>query len=130
MADDSESTTDDDVSGDAAHLSRLGEFIRAQRRLAALSQRELARLSDLSDTYLSQLERGRHEPSVRALRSIAKALGTPTAALLRHLGVEDELADLDAELATRTAIRQDNGLTEAQKQALLTVYESFLSENR
>ena len=56
------------------HLRRLGEHIRSQR-LNQLSQGELARLADLSDTYMSQLERGLHEPSIRVLRSLAKSLG-------------------------------------------------------
>ena len=47
-------------------VGALGDFIRSQRRLAELSQRELAKLADLSDAYLSQLERGLHEPSVRS----------------------------------------------------------------
>ncbi len=47
------------------NLQRLGAFIRAQRQFHRLSQRELAKLADLSDTYMSQLERGMHEPSIR-----------------------------------------------------------------
>ena len=55
-------------------LDALGEYIRAQRRHANLSLRELAALTQLSNAYLSQLERGLHEPSVRVLRSLAGAL--------------------------------------------------------
>ena len=32
------------------HLRRLGEYIRAQREFSQLSQRQLARLSEVSDT--------------------------------------------------------------------------------
>ena len=57
------------------HLQRLGEFIKGQRQLNQLSQRQLAKLADLSDTYMSQLERGRHEPSLSVLRALADSLG-------------------------------------------------------
>ncbi len=65
----------DDPGPDGAHpvapgIKALGDFIKSQRRLAELSQRELARLADLSDAYLSQLERGRHEPSVRVVTGV------------------------------------------------------------
>jgi transcriptional regulator with XRE-family HTH domain len=46
-----------------------GAFIRAQRTLANLSLRQLAELTRASNPYLSQVERGLHEPSVRVLRA-------------------------------------------------------------
>jgi transcriptional regulator with XRE-family HTH domain len=51
-------------------LHALGAFIRAQRRLANLSLRQMADLAHVSNPYLSQLERGLHEPSVRVLQAI------------------------------------------------------------
>ena len=62
----------------APGVKALGDFIKSQRRLAELSQRELARLADLSDAYLSQLERGLHEPSVRVVSGLAHALNVPS----------------------------------------------------
>ena len=52
----------------------LGGFIRAQRQMANLSLRQLSVLAKVSNPYLSQVERGLHEPSVRVLRSIGEAL--------------------------------------------------------
>ena len=52
-------------------LEQLGDFIRAQRKMMELSQRELARLMEVSDPYISQLERGMHEPSVRVIKALA-----------------------------------------------------------
>ncbi|MCB0913550.1 MAG: helix-turn-helix transcriptional regulator, partial [Propionibacteriaceae bacterium] len=49
----------------SGQVEALGRFIHSQRKLANLSLRELAALSDLSNAYLSQLERGLHQPSVR-----------------------------------------------------------------
>ena len=52
-------STDGTLGGmkrDATH-HQLGEFLRAQRELANLSIRQLARLANVSDSYLSQVER-------------------------------------------------------------------------
>ena len=112
-------------SGDREDLGRLGAFIRSQRRLAELSQRELARLTDLSDPYVSQLERGLHEPSVRVLKSLARALDVQAETLLSYVGIGDD-GGREAPDVTE-AIMADTQLTDAQKTALLEVYKSFLS---
>ena len=62
-----------------ARLEVLGGFIRSQRRLANLSLRDLAQRTDISNPYLSQIERGLHEPSVRVLKAIADAHGASIA---------------------------------------------------
>ncbi|MEP1122936.1 MAG: helix-turn-helix transcriptional regulator [Ilumatobacter sp.] len=107
--------------------SAFGEFIKSQRKLAALSQRELAKLADLSDAYLSQLERGLHEPSVRVLNGLSDALNVPADRLLRFLGRNSE-ADADA-VTTEKAILLDDDLTDVQKQSLLDIYRSFITAN-
>jgi len=106
----------------------FGEFIRSQRKLAEMSQRELAKVADLSDAYLSQLERGLHEPSVRVLNGLSDALNVPTERLLRFLGRNDDAAAAD-EVTTESAILLDDGLTDVQKQSLLDIYRSFLAAN-
>jgi transcriptional regulator with XRE-family HTH domain len=122
---------DDDAR--ASQLHTLGAFIRAQRQLANLSLRQLADLTHVSNPYLSQLERGLHEPSVRVLQSIARALDISTDTLLRQVGLAgdaDDGTDPDAGPNTEAAIRQDPHLTEEQKQALLAVYRSYVQVNR
>src|SRR5215470_16765819 len=59
-----------------------GSFIRTQRKLANLSLRQLAELTSLSNPYLSQIERGLHQPSVRVLRLLADALNVSAETLL------------------------------------------------
>src|SRR6266496_1851379 len=73
-----------------SQMEALGAFIRAQRKLADLSLRELAELTDVSNPYLSQLERGLHQPSVRVLKSIAKALNLSAETLLAQAGLLDD----------------------------------------
>ena len=115
-------------------MDSLGSFIRTQRRLANLTLREMAELAKVSNPYLSQIERGLHEPSVRVLRSIAAALNVSAETLLAQAGLIDEVAETaggpQAEPKptrfTETAIRLDPELSESQKEALLAVYRSFV----
>ena len=102
-------------------LEQMGEFIRAQRKMMELSQRELAKLTQLSDPYVSQLERGLHEPSVRVLKSLANALNVRAETLLSYAG----LLEPDEVSTVVEAIQADPTLTDEQKLALLTVYRSF-----
>ena len=117
---------------DHAAGSALGQFIREQRQLARLSLREMARLSSVSNAYLSQIERGLHEPSMRVLRALADALGVPLEELVRQGAPEAgpdslEAADQRAgESAVERAIRAEPRLSVAQKQALLGVFNGFL----
>ena len=109
-------------------LHALGSFIRAQRQLANLSLRQMADLAQVSNPYLSQLERGLHEPSVRVLQSIARALNVSADTLLAHAGVDE--SESEAELPdTESAIRADARLSDDQKQALLSVYRSYVQAN-
>lgn len=112
----------------ASQLNALGAFIRAQRQLANLSLRQLAELTHVSNPYLSQLERGLHEPSVRVLQSIGRALDISTDTLLRQVGLSDTDAPADP-FDTEAAIRQDPHLHDEQKQALLAVYRSYVLAN-
>src|SRR5262249_59123046 len=88
-------------------LHALGAFIRAQRQLANLSLRQMADLAHVSNPYLSQLERGLHEPSVRVLQAISRALDLSADALLAHAGLADDAAPADPEPDTEQAIRRD-----------------------
>src|SRR6266581_4525136 len=79
-----------------AQMKALGAYIRQQRQLANLSLRQLADLTTLSNPYLSQIERGLHEPSVRVLKLIADALELSTETLLAQAGLVDESESVDA----------------------------------
>ncbi len=117
----------DDVRNEQLHA--LGAFIRAQRQLANLSLRQMAELAHVSNPYLSQLERGLHEPSVRVLQSIGRALDLSADVLLAHAGLADPDDAAPEAPGTDAAIRQDPLLTEDQKQALLAVYRSYVQAN-
>ena len=103
----------------------LGGFIRAQRQMANLSLRQLSALTEVSNPYLSQVERGLHEPSVRVLRSIAEALNVSAETLFEQAGLISGTERTDDE-ATERAIRADRRLSESQRRALLSVYRSYV----
>ena len=113
----------------------LGAFIRTQRRMANLSLRQLAELTHLSNPYLSQIERGLHQPSVRVLKQISDALNVSAETLMAQAGLIDKVAagtggqpepDAPKPPPTEDAIRADERLGDEQKAALIAVYRSML----
>ena len=104
-------------------VEAFGQFIHTQRKLAKLSLRELAARTDVSNAYLSQLERGLHAPSVRVLKSLADAFSLSAETLLGQAGLLDDDQPPDG---TEAAIRSDPRLSEGQKEALLAVYRGFV----
>ena len=114
-----------------SQLQALGDFIRSKRKLANLSLRQLAERTKLSNPYLSQIERGLHEPSVRVIRLISDALNVSTETLLAHAGVlhRDPAGDPRHQPAPpdiESAIRAERRLTEEQQTALIALLRSML----
>lgn len=103
----------------------LGEFIRLQRGLAHLTLRQLSELSEVSNAYLSQVERGLYTPSAQVLKNVARALDLSAETLYTRAGLLDDEDDppTDVEHAIRLAAE----LTSAQKEALIAVYRGFLT---
>jgi transcriptional regulator with XRE-family HTH domain len=106
-------------------LMAFGEFVRAQRRLAQVSQRHLARMSGVSDSYLSQIERGNYRPSPQVVKALAQAFGLEPKQLYTMLGFIDE-NDGDAGPNVEQAIQLDQRLEPEQKEALIRIYRSFV----
>lgn len=108
----------------------LGEFIREQRRIGELSLRKLSEMAGISNPYLSQIERGLHQPSVRVLRAIAGALGLSVETLLARAGMlgDDEGGSRIPD--TETAILSDPLLSDDQRSSLLAVYRSYTAAHR
>ena len=118
-------TTGDDVD---PRVRQLGEYIRLQRQMADLSLRGMADLTKVSNAYLSQIERGLHQPSLRVLQAIAEALKIPADTLLAQAGVVPGTAEEPPEsgAGTEAAIRSDPDLTPEEREALLRIYRSFV----
>src|SRR5579862_3497635 len=99
----------------------LGAFIRTLRQLADLTH--------LSNPYLSQVERGLHQPSVRVLKAISDALNVSAETLMAQAGLIEAVtadgsvpAPGSGEPKTEDAIRADRRLSDEQKAALIAVY--------
>jgi transcriptional regulator with XRE-family HTH domain len=113
-----------------AQMEAFGSFIRSQRKLANLTLRQLAELTSLSNPYLSELERGMHQPSVRVLKQLSDALHLSAEMLLAEAGLLDPDRRNDSSSGTEPsgvehAIKTDAALDDSQKAALLAVYQSM-----
>ena len=121
----------------------LGAFIRAQRKRSNLSLRQLSTKSQISNAYLSQIERDLHEPSIRVLRRVGDALGLEPESLLARAGLlpgsrtdavgadrgqDGSLGGSSPPPSTEDAILADPHLSDDEKQALVTVYRSYRSK--
>lgn len=117
---------------DGPSTGAVGKFIRRQREMAKLSVRQLARMSNVSNAYLSQIERGLHEPSIRVIRAVSEALSVPMDDLMKGRGPSSSEADASTSSVSApdltAAIQAEPNLTEAQKAALLAVYRGFLEQ--
>jgi transcriptional regulator with XRE-family HTH domain len=113
---------------DDAMLRAFGDFVRAQRRLAQVSQRNLAKMSGVSDSYLSQIERGNYRPSPQVVKALAQAFGLEPRQLYMMLGFMDE-NDSGGMPSVVQAIQLDERLDSAQKESLLSVYRSFVGKD-
>ena len=122
-----------------AQREALGAFIREQRKRANLSLRQLAELTSLSNPYLSQVERGLHQPSVRVLKALSGALNVSAETLLAQAGLIDAMVPAGTGRTkpprparertipgTEEAILADPRLGDEQKAALIAVYRSML----
>jgi transcriptional regulator with XRE-family HTH domain len=109
-------------------LVAFGEFVRAQRQLAQVSLRNLAKMSGVSDSYLSQIERGNYRPSPQVVKALAQAFGLKPEQLYTMLGFMGDDPDAPSAPSVEQAIQMDPRLQPAQKEALVRVYRSFLGE--
>ena len=111
-------------------LAALGALIRAQRVATGLSQRDLAERAKVSNAYLSQIERGLHEPSL----SVLAAIDVPLGDLLARAGLLPPADGSGAHATllpdTEAAILTDPALSEPQRVALLSIYRSFVPPGR
>ncbi len=106
----------------------VGEFIRAQRELANLSLRQLADIAQISNPYLSQIERGLHKPSADVLKNLASALKISAETMYAQAGLLDPDSSHNGAGAggVEAAIRLDPRLSADQKETLARIYRGFV----
>lgn len=64
-------------------MGTIGDNIRKYRKMKNLTQKELGDLVGISNTYLSDMEIGRTNPSIKTLKRIAKGLEISFVELLK-----------------------------------------------
>lgn len=107
-------------------VSGLGAFIREQRDQAEMSIRQLAKAAEVSNPYLSQVERGLRKPSAEILGRIAQGLRISAETLYVQAGILDQR---EGDSAVTNAIATDRTITERQRTTLLQIYAAFQAEN-
>ena len=96
---------------------KLGTRIRYFRMASRMSQGELASASQLTNGYLSDVERGKVNISITNLNQIAEALGVPLSVLL----------DCDTEFSKKYTIESINEkLKKMPDDALLSLHSIIL----
>ncbi|MEA2421122.1 MAG: hypothetical protein QOF55_221 [Thermoleophilaceae bacterium] len=108
----------------------LGDIIRRQRELNALSMRQFAQMVGISNPYLSQIERGLRDPSEKVVGAIAESLQMSADALYEQAGVATASDEGGGGSAVVDAIRADPALSGRQQRALIEVYEAFTGQKR
>jgi transcriptional regulator with XRE-family HTH domain len=86
-----------------------GDEIRRRRHAAGLSLRALAERSNLSPSFLSQVERSLADPSISSLQRVACALGVQ----LQDLVATSPAPDPIYRAPVRVALRDDGAIVEA-----------------
>jgi len=109
-----------------AGIDGLGGFIRDHRDQAQMSLRQLATAANVSNPYLSQVERGLRRPSAEILNRIAQGLRISAETLYVQAGI---LVHREGDDVVTTAIAADSTITERQRSTLLQIYAAFQAEN-
>jgi transcriptional regulator with XRE-family HTH domain len=99
-----------------------------------MSLRELSRLTRVSNAYLSQVERGLNDPTLRVLSQISEALDISMSELFDVATTTPECPGNSASSmpaqSVEAAVRADPNLTTVEKGALLTVYRSYVDAHK
>lgn len=89
------------------HERDLGRRLRQIRRAKGLSMKSVATTAEISESFLSQVERGIANPSVASLRRICAALDEPMGALFEDAGAGQESEALVRVADRRRVFRPD-----------------------
>lgn len=91
----------------------IGEEIKQLRKASAVTLAQLSDATSLSQGYLSQVERGKSSPSVKALHSISRALGVNISWFFKAPeGTDDDLSNIVVRKEKRRRIEFENGITD------------------
>ena len=72
-------------------IKDIGKRIRTYRLQAGLSQEKLAEIASCDATYLSEIEQGKRNPSLKVIERIAAALQLPLSRLFEKVDEEKDV---------------------------------------
>ena len=79
-------------------IKDIGKRIRTYRLQAGLSQEKLAEIASCDATYLSEIEQGKRNPSLKVIERIATALQIPLSKLFENIdGIENSMRNIPQE---------------------------------
>lgn len=100
-------------------VESIGSYIKRCREAKNLSQRELAKLSDVSNTEISRIESGiRQRPDLNILGRLTAHLDIPMQDLLKNTGYADALNELIAEREAINPVTELNSYVDMRLKAL------------
>lgn len=73
---------------------QLGNIIKKCRKLKGLTQSQVSATADISESYLSLIEKNKREPSLTALEAIAGALQIPVSILIFLSSEKNDISEL------------------------------------
>lgn len=73
---------------------QLGNIIKKCRKLRGLTQSQVSVTADISESYLSLIEKNKREPSLTALEAIADALQIPVSILIFLSSEKNDISEL------------------------------------
>lgn len=117
----------------------IGENIKKYRKERGFTQKELAERSNLSRSYLADLERNRYNPSLDSLKLIADSLGIHVSILLgenKHTAEvnannKDNIVGLEEEFPEGVYVlrRASKELSPEAREQMLKIMKTFLEED-
>jgi len=110
----------------AAIVRAFAARLRELRHATGMTQSELARRAELTETYISRLERGGAAPGIDLVDRLAKALGAATTDLIPLSAPTDRLAVLRQQAQTLFHNISQNG--DHETLSLLNQFLAMLSE--
>lgn len=97
----------------------LGRNLRSRRKALGLTLVQVGELAGLSATFVSQVERGRHRPSVPTLHRLAKALDTNAYTMLIPPSAATSRFEINR-AATRQAFEQEDDIPSSRAMPLVS----------
>lgn len=70
------------MTDDKSSIERTASRLRKARQAKGMTQAEVAKKADISENHYAQIERAEKNPTVSTFKSILKAIGVTSAAIL------------------------------------------------